>query len=155
MAMALTNRVLDQCVSVGQSTSNTLPVISGVPQGSILGPLFINDLSTSLNILLFVDDAKCLMPISSLLDNVHDVIFNPTWQLSLTGAPPGICHLMKTNALLYISELINQTHSFNIATLNGENISSKARSWLVNLSKILTGDSTINLSSLQNAWSTA
>ena len=61
----LTNRV--QCVSVGQSISPTLPVISGVSQGSILGPLlfliFVNDLTSSVSfskILLFANDEKCL-----------------------------------------------------------------------------------------------
>ena len=65
-------------MSVGQSISPTLPVISGVPQASILGPLlfhiFVNDLTSSVSfskILLFADDAKCLLPISSLQDYIH------------------------------------------------------------------------------------
>ena len=66
--LILSNRV--QYVPIGQSTSSTLPVIYGVPQGSILGlVLFFSSLLTiSLYILLFqsftfADDAKCIMPI--------------------------------------------------------------------------------------------
>ena len=64
-----------QKVSINHCSSDLLPVVSGVPQGSILGPilflLFVNDipdcLSTS-KLLLFADDAKCFHLIKSLDD---------------------------------------------------------------------------------------
>ena len=64
-----------QHVLLNHVTSDPLPVISGVPQGSILGPLmfliFVNDIPSSIihsNILLFADDTKCLRNVSSLSD---------------------------------------------------------------------------------------
>ena len=60
----LTNRF--QKVTINHCLSDPLPVKSGVPQGSILGPLFfilyINGLPTTSkhsNILNFADDTKC------------------------------------------------------------------------------------------------
>ena len=56
------------------SKSNCLPVLSGVPQGSILGPLlflvYINDLQSVLETfqLKFSDDTKCFKQINSMSD---------------------------------------------------------------------------------------
>ena len=89
----LTDR--NQYVSINNYHSSLLPVISGVPQGSILGPLlllvFINDLPDCVlnsTMLLFADDVKCSLPISSqfdcfLLQNDLDVltVWSKHWNL--------------------------------------------------------------------------
>ena len=65
-----------QKVQINSYQSSLPPVISGVPQGSILGPLlyiiYMNDLPGYINFakcLMFVDDTKCYSSISSSLDS--------------------------------------------------------------------------------------
>ena len=90
----LSNRT--QCVRVNSSLSPWLPVISGVAQGSVLGPLlfnlFVNDLTDNFNPLvrakLFADDLKVYSEISVCssfqfhLDLIH--AWSTTWQLPIS-----------------------------------------------------------------------
>ena len=65
-----------QCVVVGDSHSKTMPVTSGIPQGSVLGPLlfvlYINDLADIVAegtfIFLFADDTKAFRHIKTIED---------------------------------------------------------------------------------------
>jgi ribonuclease P/MRP protein subunit RPP40 len=66
MTSYLTNR--RQRVIIEGACSDWLPVISGVPQGSIIGPvlflLYINDMpdtiSDNFQVCIFADDSKCM-----------------------------------------------------------------------------------------------
>ena len=76
-------------VAINGANSSTLPVLSGVPQGSILGPLlfiiYVNDLPVSINraaCYLFANDTKLLKSISSPIDTVSlqdDIIAVEAW----------------------------------------------------------------------------
>ena len=92
-----------QCVRVNDTTSEFLPVISGVPQGSLLGPLFyiifINDMFDSFKgarPFTFADDTKLLFIIHNSSDYIRlqedlDELsrWNSLWDLSLN---PTKCH---------------------------------------------------------------
>jgi len=93
-------RVLVEGVASGWS-----PVTSGVPQGSILGPLFfllfINDMppvASSSQTALFADDSKCFKSISSLSDciqlqnDLHSLFnWSQSWQMKFN---PTKCKVM-------------------------------------------------------------
>ena len=97
-----------QAVVIKGEISNFLTVTAGVPQGSVLGPLFfllyINDLNTNLesNIKLFADDTSAYL---SLDDDIRrEVILNSDLQKISTWA-----HLWKVKFSAPKTDLLNIT----------------------------------------------
>ena len=104
----LSNRV--QYVKINNSKSKSLQVTSGVPQGSVLGPMlfiyFINDLPEvcSVTTKIFADDTKAYTSIKSeddhiKLQNTIDKMFEWTenWQLKFNESKCKILHLGENN----------------------------------------------------------
>ena len=68
-----------QCVKIRHNNSSLLPVRSGVPQGSILGPLlfliYINNIPNyvvlSSTLIMFADDTKCYKTIAQPSDSTQ------------------------------------------------------------------------------------
>ena len=74
------------CVKVGDTLSDVFEVISGVPQGSVLGPLlfllFINDIPNGIQsfLLLFADDIKLVVDAKSKDITQNDLNVLSKWQ---------------------------------------------------------------------------
>jgi hypothetical protein len=109
-----------QTVTINAESSSTVRVTSGVPQGSILGPLlfvmFINDLPSCFKhsqALLYADDLKLFSPISSvsdckLLQTDIDSLSNwcSVWKLKL--------NVPKCNVLTFTNKKHNVLYSYKL-----------------------------------------
>ena len=82
----------NQAVVISGATSSYLPVLSGVPQGSILGPtifvLFSNDITSGLNnetkIMMYADDTKIWRQVSRYNDHLKlqgDIDYLLEWSI--------------------------------------------------------------------------
>ena len=105
----LTNR--SQCVVVENSCSKLYKVISGVPKGSVLGPvlflLFINDMTEifddTVTCKLFADDVKIYSmidgtiasPLTKAIDSLS--AWSKKWQMQINISKCKVLHLGKNN----------------------------------------------------------
>ena len=95
-----------QCVRVGSARSEWQPVISGIPQGSVLGPtlfiLYINDLPSVVkkSVKLFADDTKLYSNVCD--DTDHSALgadllsleeWSRKWQLPFNTSKCSVLHL--------------------------------------------------------------
>jgi ribonucleases P/MRP protein subunit RPP40 len=102
----LSNRT--QAVKIAKAVSRSVDVISGVPQGSVLGPLlflvYINDIvdvfDSKVQIKLFADDAKIYVVVNDITDCEHMqyyidklVSWANCWQLKISIPKCACLHL--------------------------------------------------------------
>ena len=101
----LSDRVMS--VKVGDAMSNVKPVLSGVPQGSVLGPLlfllFINDLPENIRneIKIFADDVKMITDPEQSLSIQSDLNllcqWESLWMLCFNVEKCKVLHIGKSN----------------------------------------------------------
>ena len=115
----LTSR--NQVVSVNKAFSDSLPVLSGVHQSSILGLLlfliFINDLHQSnrcSSLLLFADDAKCFRMIQLQSDLSRLSNWSNHWKLSFNELKCTLIHF-SANSPEFIENFTLNQHQFSVS----------------------------------------
>ena len=112
-----------QCVVVDGKNSNWISVPSGVPQGSILGPLFfllfINDMPnvSESTTALFADDAKCFKSINSIdnciclqndINRFHD--WSVAWNMTFNASKCKVLTISrKHQPIMYDYKMNNQS----------------------------------------------
>ena len=122
----LSNRT--QIVKVNGEESFTAPVLSGIPQGSVLGPLlfviYINDIPESIlsHAFLFADDTKVFRKISNKRDSVilqEDIKSLESWtEKWLLEFNIDKCHVLTLGKI----ENIQHTHRYTIADHEFEHV---------------------------------
>ena len=90
-------------VGVGDKFSEIFRIVSGVPQGSVLGPLlfllFINDLPNNIRnkVFMFADDLKLVADATNINDISNDLIelenWEDLWQLRFNASKCKVMHL--------------------------------------------------------------
>ena len=125
-----------QQVTIHGEISRPIPVLSGVPQGSILGPLlflvYVNDLpenTTSSSVALFADDTKCYRAIRTTEDVKHlqcDLeIINEwcrTWRMNLNQSKSGLLTVTRNRKQVLSSYQLTNDNPTNTSIINKRNV---------------------------------
>ena len=114
-----------QRVVVNGVKSDWAPVLSGVPQGTVLGPLFslhINDISSDTEIRLFADDCVCYREIKNEADTIKlqrdiDRLGSWAWKWGMRFQP------VKCNMMQLTRKRIKKIHaSYTLEDTDLENV---------------------------------